>query len=363
MNRCVDLLIITDRQTGGVPVTTIDLARGLAELGCNVTLLADPEDGRGLLPDAIAAGVRHVAWPGQTSIAGLRMLWREVMAKPWTVVLSSHRGCDIAVHAACALSGRRHALVIHGDPAYEAAGTRFAALRTRLWRNAVGRSCVVVAISAFIAERTRRFFPRLPPIAVVPNANARHPPAESPVSLPLGVRPRLVACGRIYDAKRPELLRPLVQALEQMGVVCEAVWVGGGERQAELQADAATHGLADRVRFIGHHEDPWEELRAGHLFVHFCTIEGFGLAIIEALAAGLPVAAFAAGALPELIADGREGVLAPAVDLAELARRIAPLLSDPQRHHAAASAALARAHDFTRAAMAEGYRRALLESA
>lgn len=354
-------------------MTTIDLGRGLAGLGDDVTLLAEPLDGRDLLPAAIAAGMRHIPWPGQTSRAGLATLVRTIAGRRWDVVLSSHRGCDIAVHAACTVLRRRHVVALHADPAYEAAGTRFARLRTGLWRRAMSQAAALVTISGFVAERAARFFPRLPPVHVVPNANARHPAAENPVALPPGVRPRLVACGRVYDAKQPELLLPLVVELEALGVACDAVWVGGdneqGRRIAELRAEIAARGLADRVRFIGHCEDPWEELRASHALVHFCTFEGFGLAVVEALAAGLPVAAFAGGALPELLTDGREGVLAPwdegdaAGSVRGLAARLAPLLADPRRHAAAAAAALVRAGDFTSAEMALGYRRALLGDA
>ena len=369
----MELLIVTDRQTGGVPVTTIDLARGLAELGDHVTLLADPVDGRDLLPSAILAGVEHVPWAGQTSAKGMSQLLQLVASRPWDAVLSSHRGCDIAVHSACTLLRRRHVIAIHGDPAYEAVGTRFARLRTGLWRQAVDRSAALITISQFIAERSHAFFSKLPPVYVVANANARHPPAATPVTLIPGHRPCLIACGRIYDAKQPELLRPLVQALDSLGVVCDARWIGGdgenGQRQASLQADAHAHGLGDRIHFIGHREDPWDALRAGHAFVHFCTFEGFGLAVIEALAAGLPVAAFAAGALPELIHDGRNGVLAQwqaddaDASIKNLAARLAPVLQDPVCHAAVAHAALDHSHSFTRAAMAAGYRRALLETA
>ena len=367
-------LIVTDRRTGGVPVTTIDLARGLVELGDEVTLLADPLDGRDLLPAAVAAGVRHVPWPGQTTAAGLLVLLRLIAQQRWDAVLSSHRGCDVAVHAACILLHRRQVIALHADPAYEAEGTRFARLRTGMWRHTMAQARSLVVISAFVAERAAHFFPRLPPVHVVANANARHPPAMTPVALPAaGIRPCLVACGRVYDAKQPELLRPLIEELDRLGVACDGLWIGGdnedGLRLAKLRRDVEDHGLATRVRFIGHCADPWDELRGSHVLVHFCTFEGFGLAIVEALAAGLPVAAFAAGALPELIRDGVEGVLAPWVEgdpqasIRGLAARLAALISDRPRYAATAAAALARAEDFTRVTMAKGYRRALLEDA
>ena len=354
----VDWLIVTDRDTGGVPVTIIDLARGLAEAGDLVTLLAAPVDGLDLLPNALAAGVNHLTWAGQTSPSGMHQLLQTMRSGRWSAVLSLHRGCDIAVAAACLLTGRRHVIALHGDPYYEATGTRFTGIRNRLWRQAVARSCVLVSISEYLAGRARSFFQALPPrVAVIPNGNARQSPAARAVPFPSGTV-RLVACGRAYDAKQPHLLRPLVALLIGTGLAVEAVWIGDGPL-AELQADAEAHDLGSQVRFIGHRQDPRRDLESGHVFVHFCLIEGFGLAVIEAMAAGLPVVAFAAGALPELVTTGVEGTLVPPNDLPALAHAIRRLVHDPQTHQQAADAALRRASTFTRAAMAAGYRRAL----
>jgi glycosyltransferase involved in cell wall biosynthesis len=57
--------------------------------------------------------------------------------------------------------------------------------------------------------------------------------------------------------------------------------------------------------------------------------ESFGLSIAEAQAAGLPVVAYAAGSVPEVVRDGHTGWLAPARDIRALAERIGAALADP----------------------------------
>lgn len=349
----MDILLVSDRQTGGVPVIFISLARGLARLGCRVRLLADPLDGLELLADARAAGVELVRWRGQRQDGGV--LWRAVGERRWDAVLSCHRGCDLATALACWRWGRPHHVAMHGDPSYEADGVRLAWLRNRLWRFAVGRARGVVAISRFIAARVAERFPRLPPVSVVVNANVRVPPAAAARPHPGAAEPLLVACGRVYDAKRPEQLLDLVAALDARGVRCRAAWVGDGPQLEAMRAAVRSRGLEGRVDFLGHRPDPAPELLRGHLFVHFCTIEGFGLAVTEGMSCGLPVAAYAAGALPELITDGVDGILAPTGDLGAMADGIAALLADPARFAACAGAALARSRDFSEAAMAQGY--------
>jgi len=83
----------------------------------------------------------------------------------------------------------------------------------------------------------------------------------------------------------------------------------------------ATHGA--RVDFRGPRagmEGAWEELG---LLAVTSRAEGLPLAVLEAMAHGRPVAAFAVGGLPELIVDGVNGYLVPAGDLGGLAERIA----------------------------------------
>lgn len=352
-NAEVDVLLVSDRQTGGVPVIFLSLARGLARLGCRVRLLADPLDGLELVEGAQAAGVELVRWRGQRHDG--RALWRAVGERRWDAVLSCHRGCDLATGLACWRWGRPHVIAVHGDPSYEAGGVRLAWLRNRLWHWVVGRSRVVVAISRFVEARLIEQIPRLPPVTVVVNANVRVPRAAAARSHPSAEEPLLVACGRVYDAKRPEQLLDLVQALDARGVRCRAAWIGDGPLLEEMRAQVQVRALEGRVEFLGHREDPTTDLLRGHVFVHFCTIEGFGLAVTEGMACGLPVAAYAAGALPELITDGTEGILAPAGDLKALAAGIAALLADPRRYAACAEGSLLRSHDFSESTMAQGY--------
>ena len=66
------------------------------------------------------------------------------------------------------------------------------------------------------------------------------------------------------------------------------------------------------------------------MFVHVPVREGLGVAVIEALAAGLPVVASRAGGIPDLIADGETGLLVPSRDPAALADALARCLHDPE---------------------------------
>ena len=108
-----------------------------------------------------------------------------------------------------------------------------------------------------------------------------------------------------------------------------ALIVGGGRRIDEVKALAASLGLGVEVHFLGSRQDVPDLLNAMDIFVLPSYSEGVSLALLEAMAAGLPVIATAVGGLPEVVADGQTGILIPPRDAAALAGALARLLADP----------------------------------
>jgi mannosyltransferase len=102
---------------------------------------------------------------------------------------------------------------------------------------------------------------------------------------------------------------------------------------AELQRMVQEAGLADRVRFLG--ELPIEEVPHWYgriaLYVFASREEGFGLTLLEAMAAGAAVVAARAGAAETVITDQETGVLVPPGDVEELVDALEPLMREPER--------------------------------
>ena len=109
----------------------------------------------------------------------------------------------------------------------------------------------------------------------------------------------------------------------------EALIIGGGRREAEMRQLAGEMGLAGRVHFLGQRPDIPDLLSALDLSVLPSHSEGVSLALLEAMAAGLPVIATAVGGLPEVVTDGVNGLLIPPQDPEALAQALARLLEDP----------------------------------
>lgn len=121
---------------------------------------------------------------------------------------------------------------------------------------------------------------------------------------------------------------------------------------AELQALIKGLNLSDRFHFAGGVTDLHQHLSAADIFVLPSRSEGFSNAIIEAMAASLPIVATDVGGNAEAVKDGVNGFIIPSEDPAALAAAIASLLADPSRANAmgAAGKALA-AENFTTEAM------------
>jgi glycosyltransferase involved in cell wall biosynthesis len=122
--------------------------------------------------------------------------------------------------------------------------------------------------------------------------------------------------------------------------------IGDGARAAELCDLAIAEGVADRVVFWGQRSDVPELLGQMDVFAFSTTRdEGFGIALIEAMAAGLPVIASDVPACREVLGNGAAGVLVPPGDHASLGDAIYALLSSERQRAAWARRALTRATD------------------
>lgn len=118
--------------------------------------------------------------------------------------------------------------------------------------------------------------------------------------------------------------------------------VGDGPARAALEARAAREGVSHRTLFAGERRDIPAVMTAFDLFVQPSRWEGFGVTLLEAMAAGTPIVASRVGGIPEVVLHDETGLLVPAGEPESLAEACAALLRDRDRASRLARAARAR---------------------
>lgn len=173
-------------------------------------------------------------------------------------------------------------------------------------------------------------------------------PTQAYAFEPDGRDPRkILAVGRLDPIKGFAHLVDACKRLEQSGVDFECQIVGSGPLENELREQIATHQLGNRVRLLGalKQEEVRALLRQAAVFVLPSVVtptgdrDGIPVALMEAMACGVPVVSTQVSGIPELVIDGQTGLLASPGNAAELADRIRQCLADPHAAQQRASAA------------------------
>ena len=167
-------------------------------------------------------------------------------------------------------------------------------------------------------------------------------------------RPTIGSLGRLDRQKGYDVLLHALASLPDAALVL----VGDGPERSSLEALASSLGVDDRVRFVGWHAEPRRYLTTFDVFALPSRFEGFPLAIVEAMLAGLPVVASAVGSVPEAVREGETGLLVPPDDEAALTAALRRLLAEPSVRLRLGERGRALARErFTAAAMARSFER------
>jgi len=159
---------------------------------------------------------------------------------------------------------------------------------------------------------------------------------------PLGATTRhgdLVTIGGLEPRKNHQYLIEVLALAAERGHRYSLAIIGAGPGRAALEALARRRGVYDLVRFLGYQEDP-RSLMTGHrLYCHASRMESFGISLLEAMDAGLPVAAAPVGGVPEVVRDGVEGFFWSLDDAPRGAEKLIAVLEDERARSAMAAAA------------------------
>jgi glycosyltransferase involved in cell wall biosynthesis len=185
----------------------------------------------------------------------------------------------------------------------------------------------VVANSRAAADRLRAERVSAAKIAIIPNGlSSDRFPARPRDGRPLR---KVIVVANLRQEKGHDVL--IDAAGDVLRRFPEATFeiVGAGPELEALLARVELRGLRHAFSFLGHRDDVPARLAGADIFVLPSRSEAFPNAVLEAMAAGLPIVASGVGGILEIVDHGRTGLLAPAGDARAFGDRIIALMADP----------------------------------
>lgn len=177
---------------------------------------------------------------------------------------------------------------------------------------------------------------------------------DSVLSRTLTPEVRILSVGRLTKQKNYTAALKAIALLDTAPV--RYTVLGEGSERKELEALAEVSGLSGKVVFEGHRSDITPFLQHADIFLIPSLWEGFGLAAVEGMNAGLPVVASDVSGLREVVgSDGTCALLVPPSDPQAIAEALGALVTDARKRGTMGKAAFARSKLFDRRIMSEKY--------
>lgn len=331
--------------TGGIESVTVSLARGAASNGHQVTVLCFEDRGRGNMQDA---GVEVLRVPAPR-IASQPLSWAYVrhglrLARKADVVHVHLPNMLAALTVALIGTGPKVVLHWHSDVINKGL---LACITQPLERAMLARADKIICTSQPYADASQPLRPFAGKIAVipigVPDIQPSRPASRSALldSLPSPIRehvhgrPIVLAVGRLVPYKGFSVL---IEAAAHMAHDAAIVIVGGGPLDVELRVQADQQRAPRRALIAGRLDDETltslKQLADIYCMPSIERSEAFGVALVEALAAGIPAVAtqIHGSGVPWVNLDGESGINVSPKDPSALAQALDKLLADKTWH-------------------------------
>jgi glycosyltransferase involved in cell wall biosynthesis len=343
------LHVINSLVAGGAERLLSDLLPALAGLGVECEVLALDERGDAFSPALRAAGIeaRFARAGGASPYSPARLLdiGREIERFRPDIV-HSHLGPSFHWCALASLALRRPRYLTT-EHASENRRMRMPLLRGAE-RFCYGRYDRVAAVSRESAEAisdwlglgSERF-------AVVPNGVplARFATPAAPASDVVGALDGRLGVAMVARLVPPKDHATALAALARLPEEYCLVLAGEGPERTAIEAEAGRLGVSERCLLLGSRADVPAVLAACRVYLQSSKVEGFGIAALEAMAAGLPVVASEARGLGELVRGA--GLLFPVGDAGACAKGIERIASEPGLAESLVAAGRSRAAEYS----------------
>jgi glycosyltransferase involved in cell wall biosynthesis len=326
--------VLGNLNEGGLQLKVLNLIGEIPSVSHTV-LFQSPETGPLYAQFAAVANMEHCAYRRGQRFDFFRRLTRLLRERTPDVIVAHLFGNHTLISWAAFLAGvpETYGVSVNDPVHFSQSVWKPMALAQAARPFCRGEIAVSKAVGSILTSRLRLPAQR---IRVIPNGcsveeiAARAEAGRAAAQRNAGTA-RVLMAARFASAKdHPTALRA-IQLLRSEGRDVELLLAGGTHRESlrtgvELLADEL--GIRDLVKFLGSRDDIPELMGSSDIVIHATHSEGFGMAVIEAMAAGVPVVASDIPACREVLDDGRCGILVPLSDPAALAEAIRKLVDD-----------------------------------
>jgi glycosyltransferase involved in cell wall biosynthesis len=328
---------------GGAERVMVSLTRGLAHQGYDITLVTlaqkdtdyfsvEPPVARVTLPADAELSCRWFDLCCQRKRTSL--LRHAILREDPDIVISFLDTTNIAV--LMALSGTGIPVIVseHTDPRHHPIGWRWNLLRRCYYPQAKRVVMLTKETMAWASNQWPNWR-----ATTIPNPVYMTLPPITPVRPAFLAARTLITLGRLQAVKGHDVLINAFCAVSERFPEWTLVICGEGPERPRLERQVVALGLHHRVSLPGRVAEVSTVLMHADIFVMSSRYEGFPMAVLEAMVAGLPVISFACNGPAEIIRDGIDGVLVPPMDVDALSAAMARLMGDEsERQRLAAKA-------------------------
>jgi glycosyltransferase involved in cell wall biosynthesis len=327
--------------TGGMKNHLIDLVRGLSEKGYRLAVVSPPNDSLRSAMEALNIPFHQLPMRPGLSPTDLAAIWRLAgllrVLGPDLFHIHGNKSALLGRPAAFLARVPAMVLTVHNFLVYQNARLPARTLAVLTQRRLFSGIDRIIAVSDSLKKNmVENQGLAASKIEVIHNGVDYERWQEKPPSprSQLGLSESdfvVVAVGRLVDWKGHDVLINAAAELRSSRPDIRIAIAGEGPMRPRLERLIRAGGLEQSVSLLGHVADVRALLAAADLFVLPSLNEPFGIVLLEAMAAGLPVIATNAGGVPEIITDDQNGVLLPPAEAAVLSREISALAADAPR--------------------------------
>lgn len=210
---------------------------------------------------------------------------------------------------------------------------RFTQFYERLWILNKYKKCDNHFIA--ISKDTEAYFKKVLPVSLrkiklLPNAinySVYFDPKQKTIDRSQKIK--LINIGRFAVYKNQQFLLYVIKRLLDEGIDVELTFLGDGPEKNNVEEQAKMMGLKNNVFFKGNVSNVSEILHQHHIYVHSSISEAFGLVLLEAMAAGLPVVALDAKGNRDIVINGQNGFLIDLPDSDCFTEKVVELIKTP----------------------------------